>query len=76
MVIKTKYNVGDEVWFLKRNKVVSDVIDHICMKVHNDQTLTMHYHFAKSTDGKATLRTEDYLFSSREELISELESGE
>lgn len=73
MKIETKFNVGQEVWFLKKNKIVSDFIDHICMRIDNDGITTLHYHFKKRDGEKATLRTEDYLFETREDLIEQLQ---
>lgn len=74
MNIKLKFEVGQEVWFLKKNRIVCEAIDHICMRINRDGTRVLHYHFNKTEEGKATLRTEDYLFASREELVSELQS--
>ena len=73
MKIVTKFDVGQEVWFLKKNKIVSDIVDHICMRVDKEGITTLHYHFKKRDGEKATLRTEDYIFTTREELIEQLQ---
>lgn len=73
MEFRVKYNVGDEVWFISHNTICSGVVDNICLKITSNGIETCHYHIKSDAmnNGK-TVRTEDYICGSREELINKL----
>lgn len=72
MTIETKYNIGDEVWFMQDNKVCSDTITAI----HTYRTETISnitYGFGKSIRSQiiAVINEQD-LFPTKEELLKSL----
>jgi len=72
MDIKTRYNIGDEVWFMNKNKACSDIIT----AVHTYRTETIFnitYGFGKSIHSQiiATMSEQD-LFPTKEELLKSL----
>lgn len=70
MIFQTKYDIGEEVWFISRNHACRGVVDNICIKLTDKGMEVCHYHIksAAMENGK-TVRTEDYIFGSREELV-------
>lgn len=71
MTIETKFNIGDEVWYLYNNKVSSGKIETIRAKVSTIERFNfIHYYIISSTES-LTLE-EKSVFSSKEELIKSL----
>lgn len=75
MEIKTKYNIGDRVYFMHNNKVDSMRINGIRIRVksspnsiHRELITTIVYLIG----GSESMYFKKYLFSSKEELISSL----
>lgn len=72
MTIETKYNIGDEVWFMQDNKVCSDTITAI----HTYRTETISnitYGFGKSIRSQIiAIINERDLFPTKEELLKSL----
>lgn len=69
MKIETKYELGQEVWFMHANKPILMPIKHITVDVHDIGQATIQYVF--QADGDIWL-TEHKLFSTKEELIASL----
>ena len=72
MTIKTKYNIGDEVWFMNENKACSDIITAI--HIYRTETMSnVTYGFGQSIHSQiiATMSEQD-LFSTKEELLKSL----
>ena len=67
LLVKTKYNIGDKVWYISNNQVQrSDVTGvHICVEPTGNCKVeyTLHYDWS---------RAEETLFGSKEELIESL----
>lgn len=72
MTIETKYNIGDEVWFMQNNKICSDTITAI----HTYRTETIShitYGFGKSIRSQIiAIIDERDLFPTKEELLKSL----
>ena len=69
MEIKTKYNIGDEVWWLDNNKVHQDYVKGIFFSMYGSTTdYTLYYKLNQQ------LRDfdEEILFPSKEELLKSL----
>ena len=67
MTIKTKYNIGDKVWYKRHGKIFQDTISEI--KVNIDCFGEAHIHYTLWTD---ELKEENDLFPTKEELIKNL----
>jgi len=69
MTIKTQYNIGDEVWYLRQGKSLSGQVIFIILEVLGNGVIHQRY-ILTSSFGRAIKG--DGLFSSKEELIYEL----
>lgn len=69
MKIETKFDVGDEVWFMYQNKCYGNVIAAIRIYIGSDG-YTIEYLF-NTTNGDVW-KDEISLFSTKEELINSL----
>lgn len=69
MKIETKYEIGQEVWFMHNNKPTCMPIKYIAINVHGIKQSTIQYVF--QADGDIWL-TEHKLFITKEELIASL----
>ena len=67
MTIKTKYNIGDEVWYILKGNVYHEIIDHIVIDVVKTGEIYIYY----NSEGKFPHR-EDRLFPTKEELLKSL----
>lgn len=68
MTIETKYNIGDEVWFIKDNK--PQTIQVFCIEIIAASTVSkpcIKYGF-----GNFERYTESHLFPTKEELLKSL----
>ena len=73
MIFETKYDIGEEVWFISRNKACKGVVESICIKLTDRGMEVCHYHIESDATSKGkTVRTADYMFSTREELINSI----
>ena len=72
MTIETKYNIGQEVWFMKENKACSDIITAI----HTYRTETISnitYGFGESIHSQIiAITSEQGIFPTKEELLKSL----
>lgn len=64
MTIKTKYNIGDKVWYKRRGKISQDTICE--MKVNIDCFGEAHIRYILWNE---VLREENDIFSTKEELL-------
>jgi hypothetical protein len=69
MTIETKYNIGDEVWFIEEGQPKKDEIISIEIYVYKDN-LFVEYLFAN--DSYPYGLNESYLFPTKEELLKSL----
>lgn len=72
MTIETKYNIGQEVWFMNKNKACSDIITAI--HTYTTETLlNTTYGFGNTirTQIVSTVQESD-LFPTKEELLKSL----
>lgn len=72
MKIETKFNIGQEVWFMNKNKACSDIITAI--HIYTTETLlNTTYGFGNTirTQIVSTIKESD-LFPTREELLKSL----
>lgn len=76
MEFRIKYDIGEEVWFLSQNKICKGVVDHVCLKITKFGIEICHYHIKRDDveveKYKKTVRTEDYLFKTKQELWNSL----
>lgn len=67
MKIKTKYDLGDTVWYMTDNIVQSDVISFIRVEVdESNEPQVIYQTYSK------VLPIESYLFSTKKELLDSL----
>lgn len=67
MVVKSKYNINDVVWFMSDNKIRSSRILGVGMSVGEEHTIIMYSMY----DGYERIK-EELLFDSKEELLKTL----
>jgi hypothetical protein len=70
MTIETKYNIGDEVWFMALCKRKKGVIKTMTIWVFDDGDIEIKYSVEKS--GFFYHRYENHLFPTKEELLKSL----
>lgn len=71
MEAKTKYNIGDKVYYLSNNAIECEYIDFITIEVNINNIVRVVYRIKKS-DNSYKWRTENKLFSTKEELLKTL----
>lgn len=73
MIIETKFNVGDVVWYIHRNLVLHQAkIQAIRICVSSlDNLVEIQYDFG--LDSRSPWRNEDLFFATQEEAIEEIE---
>ena len=76
MILQTKFDVGDKVYLIHKNKVHQGVIDHICIKYSTLGMEVCHYHIIKDEDNETIVRTEDYIFLSKQDIVDKLFSND
>ena len=73
MEIKTKFNIGDEVFYLDENKIKTKRIDSIQFDLYKDKSGGLRYRLEGfSKTGHWEYFKENELFSTKEELIASL----
>ena len=71
MTIETKYNIGDEVWFMNENKVYVSFIEDVRVK-RNSKNTKIEYMVESMQKKDFGLKEESALFPSKEELLKSL----
>ncbi len=69
MIIETKYNIGDKVWFNSLGHHIKGKVDEINISVLIDGSVHIIYSIEKS--GYFFERHEDELFPTKEELLKQ-----
>lgn len=64
MLIETKYNIGDEIWFLGTEVIICDFIVNIKVEVDNEKNQTIIYEL-----WNGGVCNEDELFDTKEDLL-------
>lgn len=72
MTIKTKYNIGDEVWFMYRNKITSGNVQFVLCTINRDLSITISYDVRTNVLPNPLTCRESELFPTKEELIKSL----
>ncbi len=73
MNINTKYDVGQEVWFIDKNEIISEKILKINFnKSKDEEIITYHFLEAENTSDWDRKRLENQIFNSKEDLILSL----
>lgn len=68
MEIKTKFNVGDKVFYMRDNRVQSGEVRGMQVLIHRSEVNIIVYVSSGDPKGYA----EDFLFASKEELLKSL----
>lgn len=68
MKIETKFNIGDNIWFMSANKPASHKIAYIRINVDRENVVEIGY----TPDGLVLKLIEKDVFSTKEELIASL----
>lgn len=71
MTIETKYNIGDEVWFIWENKVYVSFIEDVRVK-RNNKNIKIEYMVESMQKKDFGLKKESDLFPTKEELLKSL----
>lgn len=71
MIIETKFNIGDEVWFMKENKPTKKVVNFIEIVTASTTSKSFIQYGLKMEDTVERV-TEKHLFSTKEELLKSL----
>ena len=71
MIIETKYNIGDEVWFMKENKPAKRVVDFIEIIVAST-TSKSFIRYGLKMGSEVERVVESHLFPTKEELLKSL----
>lgn len=72
MVIKTKYNIGDEVWFMRNNKVLSAPIGRVEYST-DGKFYSLSYQLRGYMEGLHPDNFQEHqLFQTKEKLIDSL----
>jgi hypothetical protein len=71
MTIETKYNIGDEVWFMNENKVYVSFIEDVRVK-RNSKNTKIEYMVESMQKKDFGLKKEQDLFPTKEELLKSL----
>lgn len=78
MEIKTKFNIGDEVFFMLDNKVTKDIVENIEIGINMLLKTQKEVYFLKTNKelhpfiGKIACISGDKLFLTKEELLASL----
>jgi hypothetical protein len=71
MTIETKYNIGDEVWFMNENKVYVSFVEDVRVK-RNSKNTKIEYMVESMQKKDFGLKKEQDLFPTKEELLKSL----
>ena len=74
MTIETKYNIGDEVWFMWRNTIASGTVQFGMCSLNRDSSITISYDVATNVISIPLACRESELFRTKEELLKYLKN--
>lgn len=73
MELKSKYNIGDKVWWINDSKALVGKIESVHLHRYKDNPVTIADYFVKQNDkSEVHLVREECLFLTKEELIKSL----
>jgi hypothetical protein len=72
MTIETKYNIGDEVWFMEDNKTKTIIISMILISCGDNTLLSDKVKITYTISGRTNQYLESELFPSKELLLQSL----
>lgn len=73
MKIKTKYSIGDTVWFIHENQVHQGIVSFISVDIRSDGECVEKYTMAHSLNGMAIARHYvERVFPTKEALLKSL----
>lgn len=72
MEIKTKYNIGDKVWWINDNKALTGEILSVHFHQWSDESVTKEYTVEQYAVSGGHVVNEKYLFPTKEELLKTL----
>jgi hypothetical protein len=72
MTIETKYNIGDEVWFMWRNTIASGNVQFGLCTLNRDSSVTITYDVATNLISIPLTCRESEIFPTKEELLKSL----
>ena len=76
MKIETKYNIGDNIWFMNANKAVCYKINSFKISIYrkgtNANNVNQEYTIEYSPEGLVLFLNEDNCFATKEELLNSL----
>ena len=76
MDIKTKFNIGDNLFYLKDNGVCSSPVTDIYIRAYYSGGFSVYYSLGLGNPYQACRKGEKELFKTRKALISFLEKNE
>lgn len=70
MLIETKYNIGDEVWYRHHANIIKGVIEYI--ELYANENIFVDYQVHSEYNSKSSFKwlQESQLYKSKEELIA------
>ena len=71
MEVRTKYNVGNKLWTINKNKALEFEVESVSARVDEQETMILYYAKEENTF-IGTAYEEKYCFASKEELIHSL----
>lgn len=71
MEIKTKYDIGQKVWFISKGKAVKDVVDMIHIHIGSDENISYSFNSIRALGLFGTIE-ESSIFPTKEELLKSL----
>ena len=76
MIIETKYNVGDRLWYMENNKACSRVVAAIKFTCYGDIVVKDYGYYLEPESGDESIywfeQHESHLYPSKEELLNSL----
>ena len=75
MNITTKYEVGQKLWFMSKNKPIVEIVREIIVRISswsNKQMIDEDYLFAVASSSVDTRINKCFVFASKDELLKSL----
>lgn len=71
MTIETKYNIGDEVWFMDKNRPIKGIVTKLDIDVASKGDWYIE-HYKVKVDGCLHFKVGQFLFPTKEKLLKSL----
>jgi len=72
MIVKTKFDIDQEIFLLRDNKIISDKISSIHFNLYSDNSGGIRYRLARPYSGNWEDYKEGDLFESKQKLLDNL----